>query len=86
MRKGKDDIKYKTEEDIQRLEASTNREPNQGILDHERKRKLEVRIKRNGYYFYPMLPSLTNNRNRSLFFEVLLEIVLTRICIGNNKY
>ena len=42
MWKGKDDIKYKTEEDIKRLEASANREPSQGILDHERKRKLEV--------------------------------------------
>ncbi len=40
--KGKDDIKYKSEEDIRRLEAAANREPNQGILDHERKRKLEV--------------------------------------------
>ena len=29
MREGKNDIKYKTEEDIQRLERSTNREPNQ---------------------------------------------------------
>ena len=44
MRQGKDDIKFKTEEDILRLEASANREPNQGILDHERKRKLEVRL------------------------------------------
>jgi hypothetical protein len=42
--KGKDDIKYKTEEDIKRLDAAANREPNQGILDHERKRKLEVGI------------------------------------------
>jgi len=41
--KGKDDIKYKTEEDIKRLDAAANREPNQGILDHERKRKLEVK-------------------------------------------
>ena len=41
--KGRDDVKFKTEADIQRLEASANREPNQGILDHERKRKLEVK-------------------------------------------
>ena len=41
--KGRDDVKFKTEEDIKRLEASANREPNQGILDHERKRKLEVK-------------------------------------------
>jgi len=43
VRAGKNDIKYKTEEDIERLDRSTNREPNQGILDHERKRKLEVK-------------------------------------------
>ena len=43
VRKGKDDIKYKTEEDIKRMETAANREPNQGILDHERKRKLEVK-------------------------------------------
>merc|ERR1712083_1187164 len=43
VRKGKDDIKFKTEEDIKRMEAAANREPNQGILDHERKRKLEVK-------------------------------------------
>ena len=41
--KGKDDVKFKTEEDIKRLDAAANREPNQGILDHERKRKLEVK-------------------------------------------
>ena len=27
--KGRDDVKFKTEEDIKRLEASANREPNQ---------------------------------------------------------
>merc|ERR1712240_685424 len=34
---------FKTEDDIRRLDAAANREPNQGILDHERKRKLEVK-------------------------------------------
>ena len=29
VRAGKDDVKYKTEEDIERLERVTNREPNQ---------------------------------------------------------
>ena len=42
VRKGKDDIKYRTEADIQRLETSSYSEPNQGILDHERRRKVEV--------------------------------------------
>lgn len=37
------DIHYRTEEDIAKLEASTNRQPNLEILDHERKRKIEVK-------------------------------------------
>ena len=41
--KGRAEEKFKTEEDIRRLDAQANREPNLGILEHERKRKLEVR-------------------------------------------
>ena len=43
VRNSKDKIQYKTEEDIKRSEAFLQKQPNQGILDHERKRKLEVR-------------------------------------------
>lgn len=44
MRPGrKDNINYKTEEDLAKLEATTNRQPNMEILDHERKRKIEVK-------------------------------------------
>lgn len=39
----KDNIHYRTEEDIAKIEASTNRQPNLEILDHERKRKIEVK-------------------------------------------
>lgn len=39
----KDNINYKTEDDLAKLEASTNRQPNLDILDHERKRKIEVK-------------------------------------------
>lgn len=39
----KDNIHYRTEEDIAKLEASTNRQPNLEILNHERKRKIEVK-------------------------------------------
>lgn len=39
----KDNIHYRTEEDIAKLDASTNRQPNLEILDHERKRKIEVK-------------------------------------------
>ena len=42
VRNTKDRVDYKTEEDIKRAEKQLQREPNQGILDHERKRKLEV--------------------------------------------
>lgn len=34
---------YKTEEDLSTLDASTNRQPNKEILDHERKRKIELK-------------------------------------------
>ena len=56
--KGRAEEKFKTEDDIRslfqalevqtnvsmyrRLDAQANREPNLGILEHERKRKLEV--------------------------------------------
>lgn len=39
----KDNVTYKIEEDLAKLDAATNRQPNQGILDHERKRQLEVK-------------------------------------------
>lgn len=39
----KDNINYRTEEDIAKLDASNNRQPNLDILDHERKRKIEVK-------------------------------------------
>lgn len=43
VRPKKDNISYKTEEDLAKLDAANNRQPNQGILDHERKRQLEVK-------------------------------------------
>lgn len=39
----KDNINYRTEDDLKKLEAVTNRQPNLEILDHERKRKIEVK-------------------------------------------
>lgn len=39
----KDSVNYRNEEDIAKLEATTNRQPNLEILDHERKRKIEVK-------------------------------------------
>ena len=43
VRPSKDKVNYKTEEDIKKSEAALSRGPNQGILDHERKRKLDVK-------------------------------------------
>lgn len=34
---------YKTEEDLAKLDRQINKAPNQEILDHERKRKIEVK-------------------------------------------
>ncbi|XP_055601576.1 serine/arginine repetitive matrix protein 2 isoform X7 [Uranotaenia lowii] len=39
----KDNVNYRTEDDLAKLDAQSNRQPNQGILDHERKRKVEVK-------------------------------------------
>ncbi|ETN61388.1 hypothetical protein AND_006977 [Anopheles darlingi] len=39
----KDNINYRTEDDLAKLDSQSNRQPNQGILDHERKRKIEVK-------------------------------------------
>lgn len=63
----KDSVHYRTEEDIAKLEASTNRQPNLEILNHERKRKIEVKCvqssrkfsKRKGKSSKPMTASLT---------------------------
>lgn len=39
----KDNITYKTESDLAKLDAVSNRPPNRELLDHERKRKVEVK-------------------------------------------
>ncbi|XP_055538213.1 SRRM2 protein homolog rsr-2 isoform X5 [Wyeomyia smithii] len=39
----KESVNYRTEDDLAKLDAQSNRQPNQGILDHERKRKIEVK-------------------------------------------
>ena len=39
----KERVKYKTEEEIQRLDQLSQRKPNAEILAHERKRKLELK-------------------------------------------
>lgn len=44
MRPGKKDTSsYKTEEDLAKLDRQINKAPNKEILDHERKRKIEVK-------------------------------------------
>lgn len=39
----KDKLNYRTEEELAKLDAATNRQPNKEILDHERKRKIELK-------------------------------------------
>lgn len=39
----KDNVNYRTEEDLAKLEQLNNRQPNQDILNHEKKRKIEVK-------------------------------------------
>lgn len=39
----KDKLSYRTEEELAKLDAASNRQPNKEILDHERKRKIELK-------------------------------------------
>lgn len=39
----KEKVQYRTEEDIKRMDEALNRGPNLEILDHERKRKVELK-------------------------------------------
>ena len=44
LRNGKQDrVDYKSEEELKKLDAQLNKKPNQEILDHERKRKVELK-------------------------------------------
>ena len=39
----KERVDYKTEEELNKLDQGLNKQPNQEILDHERKRKVELK-------------------------------------------
>ena len=43
INKSKQKHDYRSEEDIARMEAQLNRPPNQDILDHQKKRQIELR-------------------------------------------
>ena len=44
LRNGKQDrVDYKSEEELKKLDAQLNKKPNQDILEHERKRKVELK-------------------------------------------
>lgn len=43
VRKFKDKVNYKSEEELKKLDESVNKGPDQEILDHERKRKVELK-------------------------------------------
>ncbi|KAK9503840.1 hypothetical protein O3M35_010312 [Rhynocoris fuscipes] len=43
VKKSKDKVNYKTEEDLDKIDSAGNKQPNIEILDHERKRKIEVK-------------------------------------------
>ncbi len=43
LRRHKDKIEYKTEEELAKLDAAINKPPNLDILDHDRKRKVELK-------------------------------------------
>ena len=43
IRRHKDRVDYKNEEELKKLDQMMNKKPNQEILDHERKRKVELK-------------------------------------------
>lgn len=43
VRRHKDRVDYKSEEEIKKLESQMIKQPNREILDHERKRKVELK-------------------------------------------
>lgn len=43
VKKTKEKIEYRTEDDLKRIEADLNRAPNEEILEHQRKRAIEVK-------------------------------------------
>lgn len=43
VKKAKDKVNYRTEDEIEKIDSAGNRQPNSEILDHERKRKIEVK-------------------------------------------
>lgn len=43
VRKPKDRTQYKTDEELKRLDEASNKQPNREILDHESKRKIEIK-------------------------------------------
>lgn len=44
LRMRSEKINYKTDADIARTERAQNRIPNRGIIDHERRRKVEAKL------------------------------------------
>jgi len=43
VRKTKDKVNYKTEADLAKIEATSNKQANKEILAHDRKRKMEIK-------------------------------------------
>lgn len=43
VKKTKEKINYRNEGDLERIDSAGNKQPNSEILDHERKRKIEIK-------------------------------------------
>jgi len=43
IKKVKDQTSFKTEEELAKIDSAANRQPNQELLDHDRKRKVELK-------------------------------------------
>lgn len=43
IKKVKDQTSFKTDEELAKIDSAANRQPNQELLDHDRKRKIELK-------------------------------------------
>lgn len=43
IKKVKDQTTFKTDEELAKIDSAANRQPNQELLDHDRKRKVELK-------------------------------------------
>jgi hypothetical protein len=76
VRRHKDKVDYKSEEELKKIEAQMTKGPNKDILDHERKRKVELKCME--------MQELMEEQGYALL-ECLPVLILLVVSLGRNK-